>query len=97
MGAHKFKGYPTCFSYAIKSNCSAKAIRALLRSGIEADSRDFWGRTPLAIAAREGRTDIVEMLLKVDGVNVNSRCCEGRTPFMFAALTGHADVVRLLL
>jgi len=98
IGAHYFaRGRAPFLNYAIGTVCSADAIKVFLRCGIEADSTDLRGRTPLAIAARAGRVDVVEILLKEEGVRVNMRCRKGKTPFMFAALAGRVDVMRLLL
>ncbi|PWW73652.1 ankyrin, partial [Tuber magnatum] len=98
IGAHKFPGSRIHFlNSAIQNWCSAKTISIFLRCGIEADGTDTRGRTPLTIAARKGRADVVEVLLKVEGVRVNAQCHNGKTPFMLAALAGRTDVVRLLL
>ncbi|KAI0190010.1 ankyrin repeat-containing domain protein [Xylaria flabelliformis] len=52
--------------------------------------------TPLFKAAGEGRTDIVQLLLK-NGANVNSKNIYGYTPLFGPAAGGRADIVRLLL
>lgn len=98
IGTHYFAGGKRPFlNHAIGTPCAPEVIKVFLRCGIEADSTDLRGRTPLAIAARAGRVDVVEILLKEEGVRVNMRCRKGNTPFMFAALAGRIDVMRLLL
>jgi ankyrin repeat protein len=49
----------------------------------------------LKLAARDGRVDLVPLLLKVDGINPNF--VDGSTPLILAAANGHIDVVQLLL
>lgn len=53
--------------------------------------------TPLAIAAKDGRTDVVRLLLE-NGANVNAwDWARVGTPLSFAARFGHRDVVILLI
>ena len=49
------------------------------------------------IAAQEGHSSVVELLLKADGVDVNKATEDGATPLYIAAQNGHASVVELLL
>ena len=49
------------------------------------------------IAAQEGHTSVVELLLKADGVDVNKGREDGATPLFIAAFQGHSSVVELLL
>ena len=51
----------------------------------------------MLIAAREGHTSVVELLLKADGVDVNKGDEDGATPLFIAARQGHTSVVELLL
>ena len=39
-----------------------------------------WSMTPLVIAAFQGHTSVVELLLKADGVDVNKAREDGATP-----------------
>ena len=56
---------------------------------------DFY---PLFIAASNGRTGIVERLLRVEGVDVNrGRPSDGITPLFIACREGHEAVVERLL
>ena len=55
------------------------------------------GTTPLFRAAREGHTEIVQLLLHA-GAGANKFCEYYRyTPLHWAAFKGHTDIVRLLL
>lgn len=58
--------------------------------------RDLEGRTPLHIAAWQGHTGTVELLLR-HGADVNATDREQRTPLQSAAWQGHESVVWLLL
>ncbi|EDQ89976.1 uncharacterized protein MONBRDRAFT_3592, partial [Monosiga brevicollis MX1] len=54
------------------------------------------GATPLHIAAFNGKTDCVRLLISW-GANINSVTTEGCTPLHYAAYMGKSDVVRVLL
>ncbi|EED18510.1 ankyrin, putative [Talaromyces stipitatus ATCC 10500] len=65
--------------------------------GVNPDSKDRDGWTPLFYAASEGHETIVKLLLNMDGVDPNSRTDNGLTPLSMAAYKGHEAVVKLLL
>lgn len=70
-------------------------IKKLLNAGAHVGAVDVWGNTPLLIAAREGHTECVRLLLKA-GAPVDGR--DGAmTPLAAAALRGHLATVRLLV
>ena len=71
--------------------------RKLLRFGISTEARDRHGRTALSIAALEGSTDIVDLLLARDDVDPNSGDNTKRTPLFQASCGGEESVVRKLL
>src|SRR5262245_851364 len=50
----------------------------------------------LAIAARDGHTEVVKKLL-ASGANVNMKTKDGSTPLINASLNGHTEVVKALL
>ena len=54
------------------------------------------GYTPLMISAKNGHTDIVDVLLNA-GANVNIQASDGKTALLLAAQNGHINVVRRLL
>ena len=60
------------------------------------DVPDNAGNTPLQIAALEGYTDIVRLLLE-NGCDVNIKNIDKDTPLIDAVENGHVEVVRLLL
>ena len=69
----------------------------LLECGIACDRRDSKGRTPLSLAAEQGRVEVSRLLLQQQSVDVNSRDHMGRSPLMYAAKRDLAGVIRLLL
>lgn len=71
--------------------------RLVRRKGVEADSRDDYGQTPLSRAAEQGHEAVVKLLLDRKDVEINSRDMKGRTPLSWAADQGHYGVVKLLL
>jgi ankyrin repeat protein len=54
------------------------------------------GMTPLLYAARDGRADVVRMLLDA-GADINQRDANEITPLIFAITNNHPDVARLLI
>ncbi|PON24619.1 hypothetical protein TGAM01_v206549 [Trichoderma gamsii] len=64
---------------------------------VEADLKDGNGQTPLSLAAEQGHTTIVEVLLATGHVDINANDKFNRTPLSWAAKNGHEAVVKLLL
>lgn len=56
-----------------------------------------YGWTPLFVAAVEGKTDVVEVLLEVGGCEVDKVDFSGWTATEHAALRGHLDISRILV
>jgi len=56
------------------------------------------GATPLYIAAQNGHTEVVKLLLAIPDIDVNKgRIDVGATPLFTAAQNGHTEVVKFLL
>ena len=72
------------------------AVRALIDRGLDANSTDSSGRTPLIEAVFGGHVETVQALLN-RGADVNAQDFDGWTALMEAAAKGRADLVRLLL
>ena len=70
-------------------------MRLLHLAGATIDSRGSY-RTPLFLAASEGRLDAVRYLLD-QGANVNAKDDRGRTPLTEAAFYGNASVIKELI
>ena len=72
-------------------------VRAMLDLGVDINTQDGWGSTPMMYAAVNGNTEVVELLLeRGDDVNDGNHKM-GRIPIMWAAQGGYDDTVRLLL
>lgn len=86
------------YDEARKPSGSVAHIRELIAAGADVTrpGRSSGGRTPLAVAAANGRTDIVAELLTA-GSPVNALDANGVTPVYLAATNGHEATVDLLL
>ena len=71
--------------------------KMLLEAGANAGHLSVAGFQPLTIAAIEGHTEIVKLLLKIDTIDVDYAGSGHRTPLSYAAHHGHVEVVKLLL
>lgn len=60
------------------------------------DVADYAENTPLQIAALEGNTDVVQLLLEA-GCDTNCKNIDKETPLIDAVENGHLEVVKLLL
>jgi len=76
-----------------------KVVKQLLaRDGVDLDSKDKNGQTPLSWAAEKGYKAVVKQLLATDSVNLDSKDTQyGRTPLLWAAANGYEAVVKQLL
>jgi Ankyrin repeats (3 copies) len=101
---YRYPGYSQCFQTYITgfhittSFDLAEIMQQLLsHEGVDADSRNFYGQTPLSWAAMSGYEIAVQLLLSHRGIDVNSRDECGLTPLSWAARYGHERVSQLLL
>ena len=78
------------------SGCETVILLLLEYEGIDINSKDIVGRTPLSWAAMNGHTAVVQLLLE-HGIDADSKGKFGQTPFWFATWTGREAVMRLLL
>jgi len=81
--------------HAIKVSFT-ECAEVLLSSGANADSRDAYDNTPLALACEAGSVTITKMLLDA-GATVNLHTGSRGTALHKAANWGYADCVKLLL
>jgi len=79
------------------SGGSKRAVEFLLHRGAGCIRiQDCYGQTPLSLAARWGREEVVRLLLDY-GADIEARDSQGQTPLSSAAGWGRETVVRLLL
>ena len=88
--------YGEALRLAAKKGDIATVKTLLNKPGIDVDTKDIIGKTPLHIAAEEGMRSLVWILL-AKGANIEARNNSGWTPLHLAAWKGKIAVVRLLL
>jgi len=71
-------------------------VETFLGQGVNVQTADEGGVTPLFLAAKNGYRDVVTLLLK-QGAVVNSARQDGVTPLFIAVQEGQPDMVALLL
>ncbi|KAG8584140.1 hypothetical protein GDO81_008698 [Engystomops pustulosus] len=71
-------------------------MQLLLENGVDKESRDDFGITPLFIAAQYGKYGSLELLLS-QGADVNCQAKDKATPLFIAAQEGHEKCAELLL
>jgi len=92
----KGKKGSTQLNYFAWNGMISSVIRMLLMKGIDVESRDNNGNTPLRNAAYYGLIEIIEMLLN-NGAKVESKDNNGCTSLYIACQEGHLPVVNLLI
>jgi ankyrin repeat protein len=82
---------------AARSGDVEKLKKELAESGVNVNAPDSaGGRTALHWAAKEGKVEIIPLLLE-KGADVNVKDRAGKTPLCIAAESGKADAVKMLL
>ncbi|CAH1396913.1 unnamed protein product [Nezara viridula] len=76
---------------------SVRAIKALLRVGVDVDSFDQWRRTPAHVAATSGKLQALRALYHHGGADLELVDNRGDSLLHSAADRGHTEVVRWLL
>lgn len=71
-------------------------VKALMEAGVDANTSDKSGDTPLHIAAVRGYQEITSLLI-AEGANVNARNARELTPLHAAAWGDHIEIVKLLI
>jgi len=84
------------------SQGDADKVRSLLLQGVSANhsSTDSWrkGKTPLYFSVESPDTEVLEILLAVEGIELNTQECLGsRTPLSYAVELGNIEAMRLLI
>jgi hypothetical protein len=70
----------------------------LSNPNVSPNRQDYLGFTPLSKAAREGRLNVVHLLLqKATNIVVNLQSMDGRSPLSYSAEQGNEYVLKLIL
>ena len=75
----------------------ADVVRELLGLGVAVDGVEEYWETALCLASRNGRADVVRVLVEEAGADVNMANGHGKPPLYLASQIGGVDVVRVLL
>ena len=70
--------------------------KGLIEEGVDLDSEDELGSTPLIFAAAYNKVDIVQLLLD-NGANVNNKSNGSETAIHIATYQGNDEIVKLLI
>ncbi|MDO5693871.1 MAG: ankyrin repeat domain-containing protein [Pseudomonadota bacterium] len=84
------------FFRAIKQD-NAVAMRNLLSSGFDPNTKDEKGVPGLYMALQEGSLRVASQLLESPRLKPETRNAADESPLMMAALKGHADLVKRLI
>ena len=89
---------PTVFTNYLRCvrTGSLDDVDVCLKTIGHADRTNYWGITPLHVAASRGDLAIVTYLIYM-GANVNARAKLEHTPLYLAAMHGHLNVVKYLV
>lgn len=72
-------------------------VQKQIVSGVDLNAKTYKGETAVMVAAMEGHTNVVHMLIEA-GAAINDQNVYGRhTPLILAALQGHLDTVTVLI
>ena len=72
------------------------AVELFLSSGVDIDTRDEHGRTPLMVSTFNGKEEVAIFLIR-SGADVRAKDTAGYGPLHWAAFNGYSNVVKLLV
>jgi ankyrin repeat protein len=74
----------------------SKAVLLFLSSGVDIDTRDEHGWTPLMVSTFNGKEEVAILLIR-SGADVHAKDTAGYGPMHWAAFNGYSNVVKLLI
>ena len=85
----------TPLHYACDGQEASSLVATLIRHHASVHAADFYGRTPLHMASRQGSSNAALALLEA-GANPNVPDKDRRTPLHYASFHGHRNVIAVL-
>lgn len=73
-----------------------EALRRLLAQGQNINARDRYGQTALMLAARDGQSEMVTLLVQHEAL-LDHTAKYGLSALMLAVISGHAGIVKILV
>ena len=73
-----------------------EVVKQDLAAGMDVNTKDGYGATPLLYAAEYGYNDVAEVLI-TNGADVNATYNDGLTALHSAVLNGSNEIVKLLI
>ncbi|VUC25174.1 unnamed protein product [Clonostachys rosea] len=86
-----------CRFHVAAKEGNLEIVETLLKEPIPLDTKDYLGQTPLYLAARYDRPEVVKLLVHDKRVNVNALSIFGRSPLFEACKYSCDEVVEVLL
>ncbi len=77
-------------------NGDVQRCEELIEAGADINTRDRYGQTALMIAARQGFTDIIQLLVG-SGAELDHTAKHNLSALMLAVVNDHAAIVRILV
>jgi len=71
-------------------------VNVLIEKGVDVNTKDEYGFTPLSYAALKGHEDVVDRLIE-NGADVNIKNDWGGTALVQAVFFGHIDIAKVLI
>ncbi|XP_055308077.1 ankyrin-3-like [Sitodiplosis mosellana] len=78
-------------------NGTKDVAERLISNGAKVDVKDYYKRTALHYAARNGNKEVAKLLIKALPLNVDEKDCYKMTALHYAAENGREDVAKLLI
>lgn len=72
-------------------------VLQLMQRGFDPNSRDESGQTAMTLAAREGSTRVLEVLLQQPRIDLNAKNLDGESALMLVAIKGQTDMARRMI
>src|SRR5262249_49340726 len=89
-------GVPIAHLWQVAADGNADQLKEILDRGVDVNTFNASGLTPLMMAAYHGRTEMVKALIE-HGADVNAAASDGLTAAMMADDAGHDEIVRILV